>query len=196
MDSSDKIGQWILLTLIEHATPTSAMHPPSAAEIVAPRLKSIPIAEAVRRKCMTSRSGECDMNSVTYLSVAGMTPAAPLVLRSSGRSLGSSFVVLKDWRTGLQKRHDSRCSHDSSPRRIDFINSNGHTAEILDAWKDGCGAEWNGRERVVMPAYCRGGDRGNLGGGVKTLLKTFVQPWSTTTDFELAREERLGGCYP
>ena len=27
-----------------------------------------------------SRSGSCEMNSVTYLSVAGMTPAAPFVL--------------------------------------------------------------------------------------------------------------------
>jgi hypothetical protein len=40
------------LTLIEHATPTSAMHPPSAAEMVAPRLKSMPMADAVRRKVM------------------------------------------------------------------------------------------------------------------------------------------------
>lgn len=40
------------LTLIEQATPTSAIHPPSAAEIVAPRLKSMPMAEAVRRKVM------------------------------------------------------------------------------------------------------------------------------------------------
>lgn len=33
-----------ILTAIEQATPTSAMQPPSAAEMVAPRLKSIPIA--------------------------------------------------------------------------------------------------------------------------------------------------------
>lgn len=32
------------LTAMEHATPTSAMQPPSAAEIVAPRLNSIPTA--------------------------------------------------------------------------------------------------------------------------------------------------------
>lgn len=31
-------------TAIEHATPTSAIHPPSAAEMVAPRLNSIPMA--------------------------------------------------------------------------------------------------------------------------------------------------------
>jgi hypothetical protein len=37
---------------MEQATPTSAIHPPSAAEIVAPRLKSIPMADAVRRKVM------------------------------------------------------------------------------------------------------------------------------------------------
>lgn len=40
------------LTLIEHATPTSAIHPPSAADMVAPRLNSIPVAEAVKRKVM------------------------------------------------------------------------------------------------------------------------------------------------
>lgn len=43
------------------------MHPPSAAEIVAPRLKSMPIAAAVSKKVKTSRSGSCEMNSTTYL---------------------------------------------------------------------------------------------------------------------------------
>lgn len=57
----------------------SAMQPPSLAEMVAPRLNSIPIAEAVSRKVRTSRSGSCEMNSVMYLQTAGITPAAPLV---------------------------------------------------------------------------------------------------------------------
>ena len=34
------------------ATPTSAMHPPSAAEIVAPRLKSIPMAGCIEKSVL------------------------------------------------------------------------------------------------------------------------------------------------
>lgn len=47
---------------IEVDTPTSLMQPPSAAEMVAPRLYSIPMAAAVRRNVMMSRSGSSDMN--------------------------------------------------------------------------------------------------------------------------------------
>lgn len=53
---------------IEQLVPTSAMHPPSAALIVAPRLKSMPIAAAVKRKVRTrfsSSSGESATNSTT-----------------------------------------------------------------------------------------------------------------------------------
>jgi hypothetical protein len=39
----------IALTAMEHATPTSAMQPPSAAEMVAPRLNSMPTARDLAR---------------------------------------------------------------------------------------------------------------------------------------------------
>ena len=42
---------------MELATPTSAMQPPSAALIVAPRLTSMPMAEALRMKVQMSRCG-------------------------------------------------------------------------------------------------------------------------------------------
>lgn len=82
------------------ATPTSAMHPPSAAEMVAPLLYSMPMAEAVKRNVLMSRSGSSEMNSckgqrsksmlrqksqrgrasrtITYFRTAGMTPDAPV----------------------------------------------------------------------------------------------------------------------
>lgn len=53
---------------IEQLVPTSAMHPPSAALIVAPRLNSMPIAAAVSRKVITrfsSSSGLIATNSTT-----------------------------------------------------------------------------------------------------------------------------------
>lgn len=64
---------------IEEATPTSAIQPPSAAEIVAPRLYNIPIAAAVNKKVLTSLSGSSEMNSTKYFNTAGITPAAPFV---------------------------------------------------------------------------------------------------------------------
>jgi hypothetical protein len=48
---------------IDDATPTSAMQPPSAAEMVAPRLYSMPMAAAVSRNVLMSRSGSSEMNS-------------------------------------------------------------------------------------------------------------------------------------
>ena len=70
---SFRMRETMLLTAIEHATPTSAIHPPSAAEIVAPRLNNIPMAEAVRRKViMLAR-----VSAVTKIDLLGFLTLVP-----------------------------------------------------------------------------------------------------------------------
>jgi hypothetical protein len=100
-----------------------------------------------------SRSGSCEMNSVTYFKVAGMTPAAPFVL---SHQFSHIFILSLRWK-------DIRSSNDPSTRSIHFIHlslttpsliqtgthSNSHTAQILDSRKHGCIPPRDHREIMI-----------------------------------------------
>lgn len=68
-----------------------------------------------------SLSGSCEMNSVTYLRVAGITPAAPFVLHHKP-CISMDPAVLGDLRS----------SDDSASRGIYFVNCDSHAAQILN----------------------------------------------------------------
>ena len=156
------------------------------------------------------------MNSVTYFKVAGITPAAPLVLPALSAETPHTRMVAHGAVTTLPPAAltSFTCTILSlvSYRVLQTTHRNGHAAQVLDAREHRSSSFRYHRHGVVYPTYPavsryqpslanplgstihrrrRAGRRLDIRRGVETSLKSPVQPRSASSDIQTSREVLL-----